>query len=269
MMPRIIVSGTRMARVRPSTITILKPSRIVLPLVVVRTTRCPPPAAARWRDGEVAVKPRDSAAAVAVAVAVDLELDLDLDLPGPLRSGGGGGQDPQGAAHGCAAFSARAGCPLGKSSRLRGPGASAPGAQAGCAFFAPGFFAQAKKGGSRRHRANALDLDVSEGAAGEDPPDGTLSEQLASQDPPYGACCHRRPGRASFLNCCSLSRDAAAATRTSPADRSTDAPPAAPPPPPAPRNRRRCTCGCTPPASPRPPRNGSVAPRPSRPARDG
>src|SRR5690606_12902514 len=84
--------------------------------------------------------------------------------------------------------------------------------------------------------------------------------QQAGQDPPYGA---------SFLHGCNLSRDAAAATRTSPADRSTDAPPAAPPPPPARRNRRRCTCGCTPPASPRPPRNGSVAPRPSRPARDG
>src|SRR3546814_5274009 len=42
---------------------------------------------------------------------------------GPLRSGGAGGQDPQGAAHGGAAFSAGAGCPLGKSRRLRGPGA--------------------------------------------------------------------------------------------------------------------------------------------------
>src|SRR3546814_3622 len=36
---------------------------------------------------------------------------------------------------------------------------NAPGAKAGCAFFAPGFFAQAKKGGSRRHGAKALDLD--------------------------------------------------------------------------------------------------------------
>src|SRR3546814_630970 len=35
----------------------------------------------------------------------------------------------------------------------------ASGAQAGCAFFAPGFFAQAKKGGSRRHGAKALDVD--------------------------------------------------------------------------------------------------------------
>src|SRR3546814_17062901 len=36
---------------------------------------------------------------------------------------------------------------------------NAPGAKAGCAFFAPGFFAQAKKGGSRRHGAKALDPD--------------------------------------------------------------------------------------------------------------
>src|SRR5690606_15688271 len=153
------------------------------------------------------------------------------------------------------------------SSALRAPSPASgrrveavPGAQAGCAFFAPGFLAQAKKGGSRRHGAKALDLDVGERAAGQDPPYGASSERQAGQDPPYGA---------SFLHGCNLSRDAAAATRTSPADRSTDAPPAAPPPPPARRNRRRCTCGCTPPASPRPPRNGSVAPRPSRPARGG
>src|SRR5690606_4274855 len=49
---------------------------------------------------------------------------------------------------------------------------AAPGAKAGCAFFAPGFFAQAKKGGSRRHGAKALDLDFSEPAGGRDPPDG-------------------------------------------------------------------------------------------------
>src|SRR5690606_40879866 len=36
----------------------------------------------------------------------------------------------------------------------------APSAQEGCAFFAPGFFAQAKKGGSRRHGAKALDPDL-------------------------------------------------------------------------------------------------------------
>src|SRR3546814_11268907 len=55
MTPRIIVSGTRMARVRPSTITILKPSRILLPLVVVRAERWLPRAAGRWRDGEAPV----------------------------------------------------------------------------------------------------------------------------------------------------------------------------------------------------------------------
>src|SRR5690606_32848916 len=49
---------------------------------------------------------------------------------------------------------------------------AAPGAQAGGAFFAPGFFAQAKIGGSRRHGAKALDLDVGERAAGQDPPYG-------------------------------------------------------------------------------------------------
>src|SRR3546814_16410025 len=41
-----------------------------------------------------------------------------------MRSGGGGGVDPKGAAHGCSAFSAGAGCPLGKSRRLREPGAT-------------------------------------------------------------------------------------------------------------------------------------------------
>src|SRR3546814_2355031 len=33
------------------------------------------------------------------------------------------------------------------------------GREGGVCFFAPGFFAQAKKGGSRRHGAKALDLD--------------------------------------------------------------------------------------------------------------
>src|SRR3546814_6049452 len=46
-----------------------------------------------------------------------------LAFRGPRRSGGGGGSDAKGAAHGGAAFSARAGCPLGKSRRLREPGA--------------------------------------------------------------------------------------------------------------------------------------------------
>src|SRR5688572_6451434 len=53
-----------------------------------------------------------------------LPLPLILILiSGALRSGGAGGSDPQGAVHGCTAFSARAGCLLGKSRRLRGPDA--------------------------------------------------------------------------------------------------------------------------------------------------
>src|SRR5690606_40940142 len=63
-------------------------------------------------------------------------------------------------AQGCAAFSAEAACLLGKSRRLRGPGAKPRARRPGCAFFAPGFFAQAKKGGSRRHGAKALELAV-------------------------------------------------------------------------------------------------------------
>src|SRR5690606_17929554 len=59
----------------------------------------------------------------AFASAFDVDLASALDSRGPLRSGGAGGQDPQGAAQGCAAFSAGAGCPLGKSRRLRGPDA--------------------------------------------------------------------------------------------------------------------------------------------------
>src|SRR5690606_4529449 len=57
----------------------------------------------------------------------------------------------------------------------------------GGAFFAPGFFAQAKKGGSRRHGAKALDLDVGERAAGQDPPYEALAERQAGQDPPHTA----------------------------------------------------------------------------------
>src|SRR5690606_5786775 len=194
MMPRIIVSGTRMARVRPSTITILKPSRIVLPLVVVRTTRCPPPAAARWRDGEVAVKPRDSAAAVAVAVAVDLELDLDLDLPGPLRSGGAGGQDPQGAAQGCAAFSAEAGCLLGKSRRLREPGATHRARRRGVLSLRQLSLHKQRKV-ARAVTARKLLILISakpKQKAGQDAPTGCGEEQVGGVAPTYGDRAARR-----------------------------------------------------------------------------
>src|SRR5690606_31273760 len=73
----------------------------------------------------------------------------------------------RGAAHGCAVFFVEASMPPRKIPPAPRTRCAAPGAQAGCAFFAPGFFAQAKKGGSRRHGAKASDLDVGvTGAAG-------------------------------------------------------------------------------------------------------
>src|SRR5690606_7995624 len=62
---------------------------------------------------------------------------------------------------------------------------NAPGAKAGCAFFAPGFFAQAKKGGSRRHGAKALDVGCC--------PAGRDREQLAALAPSSGAPRHLLP----------------------------------------------------------------------------
>src|SRR5690606_10552422 len=57
--------------------------------------------------------------------------------------------------------------PPGTFSRKREKGRSCTGRAGGGALFAPGFFAQAKKGGSRRHGAEASDLDVGvTGAAG-------------------------------------------------------------------------------------------------------
>src|SRR3546814_11548911 len=67
----------------------------------------------------------------------------------------------------------------------------ASGAQAGCAFFAPGFFAQAKKGGSRRRGAKALDLD--------------LRQQQVEQDTPTADPAAKRKarrGRSPDLRCC-------------------------------------------------------------------
>src|SRR5690606_7778070 len=42
-----------------------------------------------------------------------LAFDLALDIRGPSVAAESAGKNPQGAAHGCAAFSAGAGCPLG------------------------------------------------------------------------------------------------------------------------------------------------------------
>src|SRR3546814_20618892 len=49
--------------------------------------------------------------------------ELKLGLRGPFGAAEGADRPRRGAAHGCAAFSAGAGCSLGKSRRLRGPGA--------------------------------------------------------------------------------------------------------------------------------------------------
>src|SRR5690606_2517554 len=90
----------------------------------------------------------------AVAVAVDLDLDLDLRAPPKRRSRR---TRPAGRRTGmCGVF--RGGrMPPRKIPPAPRTRCNAPGAKAGCAFFAPGFFAQAKKGGSRRHGAKALD----------------------------------------------------------------------------------------------------------------
>src|SRR5690606_6165507 len=65
---------------------------------------------------------------------------------------------------------------------------NAPGAKAGCAFFAPGFFAQAKKGGSRRHGAKALDPGFG-GKRVKTRPTGCGEERVGDVAPTYGGSC--------------------------------------------------------------------------------
>src|SRR5690606_5713663 len=98
------------------------------------------------------------AVAVAVAVAVDFDLPLTFGAPPKRRSRW---TRPAGRRTGmCGVF--RGGrMPPRKIPPAPRTRCAAPGAKAGCAFFAPGFFAQAKKGGSRRHGAKALDADFS------------------------------------------------------------------------------------------------------------
>src|SRR5690606_22375216 len=90
------------------------------------------------------------------AVAVDLA----LDLRGPSGAAGAADQTPQGRRawmRGVFRGGRMRPRKIPPAPRTR---CAAPGAQAGCAFFAPGFVAQAKKGGSRRHGAKALELAV-------------------------------------------------------------------------------------------------------------
>src|SRR5690606_30620945 len=102
-------------------------------------------------------------------------VDLDLDLRGPSGAAEAADQTPQGRRAWMrgvfrAGFDARSENPAGSADPVRSTGR----AGAVC-FFAPGFFAQAKKGGSRRHGAKAFDLDVGGRAAGQDPPYGAVT----------------------------------------------------------------------------------------------
>src|SRR5690606_6653832 len=99
-------------------------------------------------------------------------VDLDLDLRGPSGAAEAAGQTPQGRRAWMRGVFRGGRMPARKIPPAPRTRCAAPGAQAGGAFFAPGFFAQAKKGGSRRHGAKALALDVGERAAGQDPPYG-------------------------------------------------------------------------------------------------
>src|SRR5690606_5077491 len=114
-------------------------------------------------------------------------VDLDLDLRGPSGAAEAADQTPQGRRAGMRGVFRAGRMPARKIPPAPRTRCAAPGAQAGGAFFAPGFFAQAKKGGSRRHGAKAFDLDVGGRAAGQDPPYEASAGQLAGQDPPYGA----------------------------------------------------------------------------------
>src|SRR3546814_14936429 len=120
MTPRIIVSGTRMARVRPSTITILKPSRILLPLVVVRAERWLPRAAGRWRDGEAAVQR-----------LLPLPLPLLLISGAPPQPRSGRTSTPDGRTRMCGVLSRGRGTPAQLPPAPRTP-RNAPSAKTGC-----------------------------------------------------------------------------------------------------------------------------------------
>src|SRR3546814_3136794 len=63
------------------------------------------------------------------------------------------------------------------------------GREGGVCFFAPGFFAQAKKGGSRRHGAKAFDVDVDVAVV----KDGEDQEQLAALAPLIRRCAPPSP----------------------------------------------------------------------------
>src|SRR5688572_12123809 len=114
-----------------------------------------------------------------------LPLPLILILiSGALRSGGAGGSDPQGAAQGCAAFSARAGCPLGKSRRLREPDAKRRARRRGVLSLRQVSLHKQRKV-ARAVTARKLLILISaepERQAGQNPSDG-LRRRAGGQDP--------------------------------------------------------------------------------------
>src|SRR5690606_28950188 len=82
---------------------------------------------------------------------------------------------PQGAAHGCTAFSAEAGCPFGKSRRLRGPGARHRARRRGVLSLRQVSLHKQRKVARAVTARKPLILMSRE------------PEQQAGQDPPYGA----------------------------------------------------------------------------------
>src|SRR5690606_20736768 len=95
------------------------------------------------------------AVAVAVAVAVDFDLPLTFGAPPKRRSRW---TRPAGRRTWMCGVFREGRMPSRKIPPAPRTRCAAPGAKAGCAFFAPGFFAQAKKGSSRRHGVKAFDV---------------------------------------------------------------------------------------------------------------
>src|SRR5690606_18159253 len=106
--------------------------------------------------------PTGFAGAVAVAVA------FDLDLRGPSVVAETADQTRRAPHRDVRRFSQGQDAPSKNPAGCADP-AQRAGRGGGVCFFAPGFFAQAKKGGSRRHGAKAFAFDSGERAGGSRP----------------------------------------------------------------------------------------------------
>src|SRR5690606_20189902 len=109
--------------------------------------------------------------------------------PGPLRSGGAGGPDPQGAAHGCAAFSAEAGCLLGKSRRLREPDAKRRARRRGVLSLRQVSLHKQRKVARAVTARKLLILVSAERQADKTRPTGCGEERVGGVAPTYGGFC--------------------------------------------------------------------------------